>query len=104
MMRFAWYSVISPEGCAAILWKTGEKAAEAAKALKLTAPDNLALGTIDEVIEEPLGGAHRHPHAAGDRLERWLLGALRDLQSVDVDELLRRRYEKLRKIGSVAGV
>src|SRR5690606_15017590 len=82
MMQYAWYSVISPEGCAAILWKTAtpETNASAAEALKLTAADNLKLGTIDDVIEEPLGGAHRNPAAAADRLEKWIIQNLRDLK------------------------
>lgn len=99
MMQYAWYSVISPEGCAGILWKTGEEAPKAAEALKLTAKDNLSLGTIDEIIEEPLGGAHRNPTAAADRLEKFLSKSLRELRKFKPDALLERRYQKLRKIG-----
>ncbi len=102
MMQYAWYSVISPEGCAAILWKTAnlETNAAAADALKLTAADNLAHGTIDEVIDEPLGGAHRNPAAAADRLEKWLTRQLRELKRLDAPPLLAQRYERLRAIGA----
>jgi len=99
MMQYAWYSVISPEGCASILWKTGEAASQAAEALKLTAEANLKLGTVDEVIEEPLGGAHRNVAAAADRLERWLTQSLKDLTKVKTDTLLKRRFERLRNMG-----
>lgn len=101
MMQYAWYSVISPEGCAAILWKTAtpETNASAAEALKLTAADNLKLGTIDDVIEEPLGGAHRNPAAAADRLEKWIIQNLRDLKRFKIDNLIAKRYERLRTIG-----
>ncbi|MEX0884838.1 MAG: acetyl-CoA carboxylase carboxyltransferase subunit alpha [Phycisphaeraceae bacterium] len=102
MMQYAWYSVISPEGCAAILWKTAnlETNAAAAAALKLTATDNLAHGTIDEVIEEPLGAAHRNPAAAADRLEKWLARQIRELKRLPVDKLVAQRYERLRRIGA----
>ena len=99
MMQYAWYSVISPEGCAGILWKTHEKSEEAASALKLTAADNIKLGTVDEMIKEPLGGAHRNPAAAADHLEKWITQALRELKRYKPDNLLKKRYEKLRKIG-----
>ncbi len=99
MMQYAWYSVISPEGCAGILWKTAEKSEEAAAALKLTAADNIKLGTVDDVIKEPLGGAHRNPAAAADHLEKWITQSLRELKRFKVDNLLKKRYEKLRKIG-----
>jgi acetyl-CoA carboxylase carboxyl transferase subunit alpha len=99
MMQYAWYSVISPEGCAAILWKTGEEADQAAEALKLTAADNLKLGTVDHVIEEPLGGAHRNPAAAADRLEKWIISNLRELKRFKIDNLLAKRSDRLRHIG-----
>ena len=104
MMQYAWYSVISPEGCAAILWKTAnpETNAAAAEALKLTARNNLELGTVDDMIEEPLGGAHRNPGAAADRLEKYLTTTLRDLKRFKIENLIRKRYERLRKIGEVA--
>ncbi|MDX1683339.1 MAG: acetyl-CoA carboxylase carboxyltransferase subunit alpha [Phycisphaeraceae bacterium] len=101
MMQYAWYSVISPEGCASILWKTGEKAESAAEALKLTAQNNLDLGTIDQIIDEPLGGAHRNPNAAIDNLEKYLDRTLRELKKMDVDDLLEARYQRLRKMGEL---
>lgn len=99
MMQYAWYSVISPEACAAILWKTGAEAEKAAEALKLTASDNLKLGTVDAVIEEPLGGAHRNPAVAADRLEKWLLQNLRELKRFKPDNLIAKRFERLRAFG-----
>ncbi len=102
MMQYAWYSVISPEGCAAILWKSGDAAEKAAESLKLTAADNLQLGTIDEVIEEPVGGAHRDPAIATQNLEKWLTNALRDLKRFKIDNLIAKRFERLRHIGEVA--
>ncbi|MEX0655590.1 MAG: acetyl-CoA carboxylase carboxyltransferase subunit alpha [Phycisphaeraceae bacterium] len=102
MMQYAWYSVISPEGCAAILWKTAtpETNAAAADALKLTADYNLKHGTIDHVIEEPLGGAHRNPAAAADRLEKWITASLRELKRYKIENLLQKRYERLRAVGA----
>ncbi len=99
MMQYAWYSVISPEGCASILWKTGEAASQAAESLKLTAQDNLRLGTVEDVIEEPLGGAHRNPDAAADKLEKWIIQSLRDLTKLKPDTLLKKRFERLRDMG-----
>lgn len=99
MMQYAWYSVISPEGCASILWKSGEAAAQAAEALKLTAADNLKVGTIDAVIEEPLGGAHRNPDAAADRLEKWIIQSVREFAKLKPDTLIERRYDRLRNLG-----
>lgn len=105
MMQYAWYSVISPEGCAAILWKEANETTNntAAQALCLTARDNLAHGLIDDVIEEPLGGAHRNPAETADRLQRWLADRLRELKRFKPQTLVRLRYEKLRKIGALAG-
>jgi acetyl-CoA carboxylase carboxyl transferase subunit alpha len=100
MMQYAWYSVISPEGCAAILWKTGEQAATAAEQLHLTAKDNMKLGTIDEIIPEPMGGAHRNPEKAAEELEQWIVKSLRDLKRYKTDNLLRRRYDNFRKMGA----
>ncbi len=100
IMENAYYSVISPEGCGAILWKSGEKAPEAAEALKLT-PDELKKHEIvDEIIPEPLGGAHRDPQGTADILRSTILRYLDDLQAYDMDELLERRYRKHRKIGA----
>ncbi len=103
MLQYAWFSVISPEGCAAILWKTAnpETNAAAAENLKLTANDNLKLGTIDNMIEEPLGGAHRNPTAAADYLEKYLIQTLRELKRFKVENLVNKRYERLRKIGEL---
>ncbi len=103
MMEYAWYSVISPEGCAAILWKSGDAAEKAAESLKLTAADNLRLGTVDEVIDEPLGGAHRSPSLAAEKLEKWLLQSLRELKRFKVENLVNKRYQRLRKMGQVKG-
>lgn len=99
MMQYAWYSVISPEGCAAILWKTGEAASQAAEALRLTAEHNLQLGTIDEVLEEPLGAAHRDPDTAADRLKKWIIASLKDLKRLKPDALLEKRAQRLRNMG-----
>jgi len=100
MLEHAFYSVISPEGCAAILWKTGEQAKAAAEALKLTARHLKKLDLIDEIIPEPLGGAHRDPAAAAANLEKWIVSTIRDLKRCRVDTLLRRRYARLRNMGS----
>jgi acetyl-CoA carboxylase carboxyl transferase subunit alpha len=103
MMENAYYSVISPEGCAAILWKHREHAPEAAQALKLSAPDLLKLGIIDEVIPEPLGGAHNDHAAAAAALKSAVLRALEDLAKLTMEQLLNGRYEKFRKLGQVSG-
>lgn len=102
MMEFAWYSVISPEGCAAILWKEANEETNnaAARALALTARDNLANGIVDDVIEEPLGGAHRDPQAAADRLQAYLVDRLRELKRFKPETLIRRRYDRFRRLGA----
>lgn len=100
MLENSYYSVISPEGCAAILWKSGDKAPEAAEALKLTSKDLLRLGLVDKVIEEPLGGAHRDPKGAIDRVKAQILGWLRELGQLPLDELLAQRYRKFRGMGT----
>ncbi len=104
MMEHAWYSVISPEGCAAILWKSANETTneDAARALALTARDNLRNGLIDHVIEEPLGAAHRHPEQSARRLEEWIVSQLSELKRSSPKTLLRRRYDKFRAIGSIA--
>jgi acetyl-CoA carboxylase carboxyl transferase subunit alpha len=102
MMQFAWYSVISPEGCSGILWKSNDKAPDAAEALKLTSKHLKAEGLIDEVIEEPLGGAHRNPRAAADAIEKYIDKTLRELKRLPVEKLVDQRYEKLRKLGADA--
>ncbi|MBN1942924.1 MAG: acetyl-CoA carboxylase carboxyltransferase subunit alpha [Phycisphaerae bacterium] len=101
MLEFAYYSVISPEGCASILWRTGEKAPEAAEALKLTASHLKSLGIVDEAIPEPLGGAHRNPSETAHNLERYIVRTLRELRRLETDELLARRYESWRDKGKV---
>lgn len=100
MLENSYYSVISPEGCAAILWKSGEKAPEAAEALKLTSKDLLRLGLVDKVIEEPLGGAHRDPKGAVDRVKNQIVEWLTELQATPLDQLLAKRYEKFRRMGT----
>lgn len=104
MMQYAWYSVISPEGCASILWKEAnpQTTEQSADSLKLTAADNLKFGVVDEIISEPLGGAHRKPKAATEQLEKWLVKTLRDLKRFKVDNLTNKRFERLRTMGDVA--
>jgi acetyl-CoA carboxylase carboxyl transferase subunit alpha len=99
MLQFSYYSVISPEGCAGILWKSAEFAERAATALKFTSKHLVGLGVVDDVITEPLGGAHRDHHATSARLKMYLQKTLRDLRRLSLDELLERRYAKFRKIG-----
>jgi acetyl-CoA carboxylase carboxyl transferase subunit alpha len=99
MMENAYYSVISPEGCAAILWKHRQHAPEAAAALKLSAPDLAQLGVIDGVIPEPIGGAHHDPSSAAESLKNAILSALDELSVLTADQLLNQRYEKFRALG-----
>jgi acetyl-CoA carboxylase carboxyl transferase subunit alpha len=99
MMENSIYSVITPEGCAAILWKDSSKAEQAAEALKLTAPDLLELKVIDEMIPEPLGGAHRDPEEAAKRVKDAVLRHVRGLIGLPAQELLDRRLEKYLKMG-----
>ena len=102
MMAYAWYSVISPEGCAAILWKQANEQTNksAAMALKLSSRDNLELGIVDAIVDEPLGGAHRDPAEAGNALRDWIVGQLDELSHMSGDELLDERYERFRRMGS----
>ncbi|MBU0617667.1 MAG: acetyl-CoA carboxylase carboxyltransferase subunit alpha [Planctomycetes bacterium] len=100
VMQHAYYSVISPEGCAAILWKSGEQAPQAASALRLTPEDLKRLELVDAIVAEPLGGAHRDPEGTAKNLETWVARTLRDLKRLKVDTILRRRYDRLRHIGS----
>lgn len=102
MMEYAWYSVISPEACSAILFKGSEGAAQLAESLKLTSSHLRQLGVIDAVIPEPLGGAHRDPHGTAHNLEQYIAKALRDLKRCKIENLLERRYEKFRNLGVVA--
>lgn len=103
MMEYAYYSVISPEGCAAILWKDGERTPDAAAALKLTSKDLLELGLIDGVIPEPLGGAHRAPTVAMEEVKRSILRELEGLEHRSVEELVRERRRKFRTMGWLPG-
>ncbi len=103
MLENAYYSVISPEGCAAILWKHRSHAAEAAEALKLTARDLEKLKLIDGVIPEPLGGAHHDLAATAASLREAVLQQLKELSGLSMEKLLAERYEKFRKIGEFAG-
>lgn len=99
MLEYAYCSVITPEGCAAILWRTAEKAPQAAEALKLTAPDLKAFGVIDDIVPEPLGAAHRNPREMAVTLERRIGRYLRELKQIPVEDLLAQRYAKLRRVG-----
>ncbi|GDY03477.1 acetyl-coenzyme A carboxylase carboxyl transferase subunit alpha [Planctomycetota bacterium] len=103
MLENSYYSVISPEGCAAILWKSGEKAPEAADALKLTSKDLLRFGLVDKVIEEPVGGAHRDQRATVDRVKAQVLEWLAELSTLPTATLLEQRYEKFRRMGMPLG-
>ncbi|MBD3380844.1 MAG: acetyl-CoA carboxylase carboxyltransferase subunit alpha [candidate division Zixibacteria bacterium] len=99
MLENAWYSVISPEGCAAILWRDQAKAPEAAEALRLTATDMLKLEVIDKIITEPKGGAHRNPQGVYDVLGEEIEHQLEFLSALDKDSLLQKRLEKFRQMG-----
>jgi acetyl-CoA carboxylase carboxyl transferase subunit alpha len=99
VMENAYYSVISPEGCAAILWKSSAKAPEAAEVLKLTAQDLLKMGIIDEIVPEPMGGAHRDPQKTVDTLRSVISRNLGELAGLKKEEFLKARYRKFRSIG-----
>jgi acetyl-CoA carboxylase carboxyl transferase subunit alpha len=99
ILKHAYYSVISPEGCAGILWKSAEHAEKAAKALRFTSDNLLKLGVVDDVLEEPLGGAHRDHHQMATRLKTYLSRTLSVLEQKTADELVAERYEKFRHIG-----
>lgn len=100
MFQHAFYSVISPEGCAAILWKTADQRKHAAEALRLTARELAKLDLVDEIIPEPVGGAHRHPEKAAANLEKFIVASLNDLKRPTAATLVRRRHERIRKLGS----
>jgi len=102
MLENSYYSVISPEGCAAILWKHRKHAPEAAAALKLTARDLLDLEVVDDIVPEPFGGAHQNHAAAIENLKVALLRHLEELRGLPVDDLLAKRYEKFRRVGEFA--
>jgi acetyl-CoA carboxylase carboxyl transferase subunit alpha len=99
MLQFSVYSVISPEGCASILWKTAERASDAAEALGITAHRLKALGLIDKVVSEPVGGAHRDPRHMASQLKRALVDALRQVSDLKPKDLLQRRYDRLQSYG-----
>jgi acetyl-CoA carboxylase carboxyl transferase subunit alpha len=100
MLEFAYYSVISPEGCAAILWRDGSRAPEAAEALKLTSKDLVKLGLMDAVIQEPIGGAHRNTHDTVYNVEQYIARTLVELRRVKIENLVENRYKKWRSLGS----
>jgi len=100
MLQYSTYSVITPEGCATILWRSAERAKDAAEALGLTAPRLLELGLIDKVIREPLGGAHRNPRSMAIRLKAVLMNQLDELAALPADALLEQRYQRLRSYGA----
>jgi len=105
MLEHSVYSVISPEGCAAILWKKNsdmgvEEYMKAAEELKLTAQDLKKFEIIDDIIPEPLGGAHREPHEMGKRIKNKIISITMELEKISVEELVKKRYEKFRKIGN----
>ena len=99
MLQHAYYSVISPEGCAGILWKSHEHAPKAAAALRFTSQDFARLEVVDDVLEEPLGGAHRDHHQMASRLKTYLSRTLGELERKSPEELVMNRYEKFRRIG-----
>lgn len=100
MLENSYYSVISPEGCAAILWKSQSKAEEAASTLRISPKELLGMGVIDRIISEPLGGAHRNAELAACEVKRALTESLERLTKMPPDELVSRRYEKYRRMGS----
>ncbi|PMR66906.1 acetyl-CoA carboxylase carboxyl transferase subunit alpha [Halomonas heilongjiangensis] len=102
MLQYSTYAVISPEGCASILWKSAEKASDAAQAMGITAERLKELGFVDTLIEEPLGGAHRHPVTTAERVRDSLRESLDRLDAMDSDALLERRYQRLMSYGSPA--
>jgi acetyl-CoA carboxylase carboxyl transferase subunit alpha len=100
MLQYSTYSVISPEGCASILWKSPDKVKDAAEALGMTAPRLLELGLIDKLVREPLGGAHRNPRSMAIRLKAVLLRQLDELEAMPLPDLLAQRYQRLRSYGA----
>jgi acetyl-CoA carboxylase carboxyl transferase subunit alpha len=103
VLEYGTYSVISPEGCASILWKDGAKADEAAERLRITAPELLELGVVDRVVEEPAGGAHQDPAVAARLVDASLQQALGELLRKTPDDLAHDRYDRFRKLGAFAG-
>lgn len=99
MLQYAYYSVISPEGCSGILWKNDQNKDKAAEALKFTSADLLKMNVIDAVIEEPIGGAHRDPNLMASRLKLFLRTQLRQLRRIPVEQLVEQRYQRFRQFG-----
>lgn len=104
VLEFAYYSVISPEGCAAILWRDGARAPDAAAALKLTSGDLHKLGLVDAIIPEPVGGAHRNVHDTVHNVETYIARTLAELRRTNVSDLVKSRYRKWRSVGTEAAV
>jgi acetyl-CoA carboxylase carboxyl transferase subunit alpha len=100
VLEFGYYSVITPEGCAAILWKSADRTPEAAARLKITAPNLLELGIVDTIVDEPPGGAHQDHDNAATLLDRALFKELTQLSSLDPDQLRDDRYERFRRLGA----
>ncbi len=99
IQEFAIYSVIPPEGCAAILWRDSARKVEASEALKLTAPDMLRLGIVDAIVPEPVGGAHNDPESAAGLLDRAIVGALESVRPLTSEQRTDSRYQKFRQMG-----
>jgi acetyl-CoA carboxylase carboxyl transferase subunit alpha len=99
MLQYGIYSVISPEGCASILWKSAEKAEDAAEAMRITSKDLMGFGLVDEILEEPLGGAHRNPKQAAEVLRNALLKNIGDLEALSIEQLLENRHRRLASFG-----
>jgi acetyl-CoA carboxylase carboxyl transferase subunit alpha len=99
MLQYSTYSVISPEGCASILWRSAEKASEAAEAMGITAQSLQRLGLVDEIVLEPLGGAHRDPASSAKALKASLVAALGQVSSMPIERLVERRHERLMRYG-----
>ncbi len=100
MLQYSTYFVISPEGCANIIWKTSEKAPQAAEAMGVTSDNLEQLGIVDETIPEPLGGAHRDIDTMSENIKQHLTGQLETLQNIPVDQLLEQRYQRLMSYGN----
>ena len=103
MLENAWYSVISPESCSSILWRSWDYKEQAAEALQLTAPDLKKQGIIDEIVPEPMGGAHRNPEQAARIIKEIVLQELKQLGKIKPDKLVERRIDKFGKMGVWAG-
>ncbi len=101
MLQYSYYSVISPEGCASILWRTADNAPDAAEALKLTSTTLKELKVIDDIIPEPLGGVHRKPTEAANQMERYIVKTVRKLKGMAMDDLIDKRYARWRALGEV---